>query len=207
MYIVPHPDSLNGSEKEIGERAAELSGLPVVRIDEHAFTPSDLDRCALVLISKNVDDNVLGDAAKPARCGIVFWEENQQQLRMLATMDNDGSRGNTWHTRGQRVYVPPDAPEELAAGLSGMIELFDRVDEMSFGRRGEVPESAFVVAEYEEPGNHKVVYAYERGALLADGTTAAGRRVFFGLYRDNYGHLSEDGHRLFDAALRWALGR
>ncbi len=202
-----HPDSLNGSEKSIGQRAAEISGLDVVLVDEHEFVPADLEDCALVLISKNVDDNVLGAGAKSAECGILFWEENQQQLRMLATMDNDGSQGTVWHTRGREVHVRPEAPAELTAGLEGIIDFFDRVDELSFGRRDQIPESAIIVAEYKQPGDHKVIYAFERGALLADGTLAAGRRVYFGLYRDNFHYLTEEASLLFDAALRWALAR
>lgn len=207
VYVVSHPDSLNGSEKSIGQRAAEISGLDVVLVDEHEFVPADLEDCALVLISKNVDDNVLGAGAKSAECGILFWEENQQQLRMLATMDNDGSQGTVWHTRGREVHVRPEAPAELTAGLEGIIDFFDRVDELSFGRRDQIPESAIIVAEYKQPGDHKVIYAFERGALLADGTLAAGRRVYFGLYRDNFHYLTEEASLLFDAALRWALAR
>lgn len=204
VYLVSHPDSLNGSEKGIRDLAAALTGLPVVLVDDHAFRVSDLEGCRLVLMSKNVDDNVIGNRLKATPCGILFWEENQQQLRMLATMDNDGSDGGVWHTHGRAVWIPPDAPAELSDGLSGMIDLFDRVDEMAFGRRDQVPESAMVVVEYKEPGNHKVVYAYERGATLADGTPAAGRRIFFGLYRDNFPHLTPEARRLFDAALLWA---
>ncbi len=205
VYLVSHPDSMNGSEKEIGARAAELTGLPVATIDDHAFTVADLEKCRLVLMSKNVDDNVIGNRLKDTPCGVLFWEENQQQLRMLATIDNDGSDGGVWHTQGQMVWVPPEAPEALRAGLSGEVDLFDRVDELAFGRAGQVPETAIVLAEYREPAGHRVVYAYDRGATLADGTPAAGRRVFYGLYRDNYHHLTPEGSHLFDTLLMWAV--
>lgn len=204
VYLVSHPDSLNGSEKAIRARAAELTGLPVVTIDDDVFSVDDLAGCRLVLMSKQVDDNVIANRLKATPCGILFWEENQQQLRMLATIDNDGSDGGVWHTRGQQVWVPAEAPDSLRAGLVGLVDFFDRVDEMAFGRAGQVPQTAIVLAEYSAAGGHRIVYVYERDALLADGTPAAGRRVFFGLYRDNYVHLTPGASAMFDALIRWA---
>ncbi|MBW3660096.1 MAG: hypothetical protein KY397_00490 [Gemmatimonadetes bacterium] len=52
-----------------------------------------------------------------------------------------------------------------------------------------------------------MIYDLRAGRALVDGTTAAGRRIFFGLYRDNLHHLTEEGARLFNAALRWAAAR
>jgi hypothetical protein len=203
LFLVDDPADTNGSEKAIAARVAAL-GLEIVWIDDDAFTTGLADGCALVLMSKSIDDEVLGNKLKPVRCGIVFWDENQQQLRMLATIDNDGSLGNVWHTQGDTVWVRPDAPAALRAGLSGLRALYARRDELSFGPVLDVPPQATVVAERHRAGDHKVIYAYDRGTTLADGTPAAGRRVFFGLYRDTFVRLSPDGLALWDAAVAWA---
>lgn len=204
LFLVENPQDTNGSEKAIAARIA-ARGLEVVWIDDDAFTAGLADDCALVLMSKSIDDEVLGNKLKPVRCGVVFWDENQQQLRMLATIDNDGSLGNVWHTQGDTVWVRSDAPAALRAGLSGLVALYSRRDELSFGPVLDVPPQATVVAERHRAGDHKVVYVYDRGTALADGTAAAGRRVFFGLYRDTFVQLSPDGLRLWDAAVAWAL--
>jgi hypothetical protein len=204
LFLVEDPAATNGSERAIAARVA-ARGLEIVWIDDDVFTTELAEGCAIVLMSKSIDDEKLGSKLKPVSCGIVFWDENQQQLRMLATIDNDGSLGNVWHTQGDTVWVRPEAPAELRAQLSGLVALYARRDELSFGPVADVPPQAIVVAERHRAGDHKVVYVYDQGTPLADGTAAAGRRVFFGLYRDTFVRLSPDGLRLWDAAVTWAL--
>jgi hypothetical protein len=156
-------------------------------------------------MSKTVKADKMSDKLKPSRCGVVFWEDDQQQLAMLATIDNDGSRGTTWHTQGERLFVRPNAPFELTSGLSGEIEFYDRRDEITYAPIEDLPADAVIIAElvgYRK--DHRAIYLYERGSRLADGTSAAGRRVFFGLYTDTFRRLSPSGMRLFDAAVAWA---
>ena len=49
------------------------------------------------------------------------------------------------------------------------------------------------------------LYAFDQGALLIDGATAApARRVHIFLDSDTFALLNADGLKLFDAAVRWA---
>ncbi len=50
-----------------------------------------------------------------------------------------------------------------------------------------------------------VVFAYDTGKKLVDGTTAPARRVGFGLF-DGMTSLTPTGQNLFDAMVRWATG-
>lgn len=187
------------------EAHLEASGYQVIVVDDDGITRPDEEPCPVMVMSKTVKADKMSDTLKPSRCGIVFWEDDQQQLNMLATIDNDGSRGTTWHTPGDSVFVRPDAPFELTTGLSGKIEFYDRRDEITYGPIEDLPPEAVIVAElvgYRK--DHRAIYLYERGSRLADGTAAAGRRVFFGLYTNTFRHLSPSGQRLFDAAVAWA---
>lgn len=47
---------------------------------------------------------------------------------------------------------------------------------------------------------------YEAGDELADGTTAAGRRTWFGAYDETLYFFTADGWTLFDAAVLWTAG-
>lgn len=204
VFLVDHPNTPNPSERMIRDRLS-LLGIPLALIDDDAFVPSDTTGCRMVVMSKTVEDSLIANKLKECPCGILFWEENQQMLRMLATMNNDGSDGAFWHKPGQFIWVRPEAPAELRDGLSGTIAFYDRLAEISYGKRLEVPAHATVVAELGVPGDHKVIYFLDRGQTLADGTPAAGKRFYFGLHRDTFMFLTPEALRLFDAAVRWTL--
>ena len=51
-----------------------------------------------------------------------------------------------------------------------------------------------------------VISAVEPGGELDDGTEATGRRVNFPIVDTGFGNLTEDGIKLFDAAISWLLG-
>jgi len=200
--VVDSPGSLNESEVRIRERL-QGAGADVRLANDDGFTPpSD---CGLILLSKTVHSENVGSHLKSARCGVVFWEDNQQMLRMMATIDNDGGQGTAWHATRDEVIVDPGAPAALRAGLSGEVEFYVEDDEITYAPDGDLPPSAIVVAVLGEPTvGRTAIYAFEAGATLADGTPAAGRRVYFGLYDDTFRLLTPHGLALFDAAVAWA---
>lgn len=209
VLLVNHVHGMNESEKALRLRVEAISGLPVVPITDEDFVDADTTNCRMILVSKTTDDNILRDRIKGAPCGIFFWEENAQALQYLATVHSNGEDGAFWHDPGSQVHVLPEAPEALRAGLEGMIDFYVPLDSLvhiAYGRREHmVGTRATIVAEFERPGHHKAIYYYDRGDTLADGTLVVARRLFFGLHRDTYRHLSPEGSSLFEAAIRWTL--
>lgn len=209
VMLVNHVHGMNDSEKAIRGRVEELSGLPVVPISDEDFVEADTTNCRMILLSKTVDDAIIHDRIKSAPCGIFSWEENAQTLQTLALVRSHGEDRAFWHQEGQQVHVLPEAPEALSAGLKGMVDFYlplDSVPHISYGKREDMVDThATLVAEFERPGYHNSIYYFDRGDTLADGTPAAARRLFFGLHRDTYRHLSPEGRSLFDAAIRWTL--
>lgn len=203
LFLVENPGALNTSEQRIRSRL-QGRGIRVEVIDDDAFTPARADGCQLVVMSKTVTSTKIANKLKGVGCGVVFWEDNQQKLDMLATIHNDGLDGTSWHQEGNDVHVWGEAPSELRAGLSGRVLLYTRHDQMTYAPNGDLSSAAIVIAEFEDPGGPKVIYVMERDAVLADGSRAAGRRAYFGLYQDTFQYLTEDGLRLFDALVTWA---
>ncbi|MBW3660105.1 MAG: hypothetical protein KY397_00535 [Gemmatimonadetes bacterium] len=204
VLLVGDPGSLNASEDALRDRLGRLD-LEVRVRDDDGFATAHADGCDLVVMSKTVDSETVGTTLKPVSCPVVFWEDNQQKLDMLATIDNDGSGGTAWHSTGDDLFIRSDAPASLRAGLEGELDFYTRRDEITFSPRGELVADAIVVAEFDERGGNPAVYVLEGGARLADGSRAAGRRVYFGLYDDTFRLLTSEGLALFDAALGWAL--
>jgi hypothetical protein len=90
----------------------------------------------------------------------------------------------------------------LSAGLSGTF----RWSSDTSGIKWIIPaESATNIAHVEGLPDHIVLCGYERGDTLYDSSIAVGRRVVFGLNDENPITFTEDGWKLFDATIEWAL--
>jgi hypothetical protein len=201
FFVVADPDRLNASEELV--RARLLAGdflVEVVDDDRVAISAS----CSIVVLSKTSSSEKIGDRLKSTPCGVLFWEDNLQAIGMMATIDNDGADGTSWHSPHSQVVVDSRAPSALRAGLAGTVAFYTRTDEITWGPAADLPATATIVAIVEEPGHGgAAIYAYEAGQPLADGTPAAGRRLYFGLYDDTFRLLAPAGLALFDAALAW----
>jgi hypothetical protein len=118
------------------------------------------------------------------------------------------------------VITNPNHP--LAAGLSGRVQAYRVLREMNWGAH--LAPGAQVVAtlapSLEAAGDAAantatdysgaaVIYYVPKGGALAEGATAAGLRIQFFAENENgpgtYNLMTEDGFRLFDAAVNWAL--
>jgi hypothetical protein len=205
ILVVGNPADLNASEHAVQNRLRGAGATVRVVDDGAALPPAD---CDVLLLSKTSQSETVGDRLKDAACGIVFWEDNQQMLGMLATIHNDGSRGTAWHSIRDEVIVNAAAPGSLRANLSGTIDFYTDSDEITWAPDGELAAGAIVIAELGEPtAGRTAIYAIEEDGVLADGTRAAGRRVYFGLYDDTFTLLTPHGLALFDAAVAWARSR
>lgn len=201
--LVGDPGALNESERGVLEALDRVIGGATV-LDDDGFRLSRVARCRLVVVSKTVHSDAVGARLHDLACGLLFWEDNMQMLGQVATIHDDGSNGTGWHATDDDLYVRPEAPSDLRAGLSGERVVYARNDEITWAPPGTLAGAAVVVAEFDEAGGPPAIYALERGARLADGTAARGRRLYFGLYDDTYRLLNADGRALFDAAVRWA---
>lgn len=129
---------------------------------------------------------------------VLVWEPRLfHDLGMTA----GGAHGVDWAASPQRRRISIlDAAHPLAAGLSGAVEVVAQPERLSWGRVG--PGAVRIATLEGEPGK-TALFGYEKGAPMDGGFTAPARRVGFFLFDTTALHLSEDGGRLFDAAVRW----
>jgi hypothetical protein len=118
------------------------------------------------------------------------------------------------------VITNPNHP--LAAGLSGRVQVYRVPREMNWGAH--LAPGAQVVATLApslaaagdaaantatDYSGAAVIYFVPKGGALAEGATAAGLRIQYFVENENgpgtYNLMTEDGFRLFDAAVKWAL--
>jgi len=92
----------------------------------------------------------------------------------------------------------------LAAGLKpGPVRMIKDPDVIGWATPGR---AAMVIATFPTNPEECPIFAYEKGATLADGTVNPARRVYFALDNPSYDDLTDAGHALWDATVLWTIG-
>lgn len=202
LLVVGSDGACNDSEMQLLSHLEDL-GAAVSVVSDQALRSRDLGAHAGVVVSKTVQSTTLGTALGDAPAGVLLWEDNLQGRSLMALIDDDGDQGTAWHTAGTTIHVRPEAPAALRGGASGTTPWYRERDEITYAP---VPiAGATVVATLAADDRRAPLYVIERGTPLADGSRAAGRRAYVGLYDDTFRLLTPEGLELFDAILRWTI--
>jgi len=67
------------------------------------------------------------------------------------------------------------------------------------------PAGAQIIASIPNQPEHASFFVYEKGATMAHDAVAPGRRVLFPMDANRFPDLTEDGLRLYGAAMLWLL--
>lgn len=193
--------NLNASDAGIKARLESL-GFEVKVLNAPASTTGDANGTALIITSSTVNSGDVADKFRSSPIPVLNWEQALQDNYLMTT--DEGTTHGTTDGQTQVNIVKADHP--LAAGLSaGLKTVTTAAQPYSWGVPGP---SATIVATIADDPTHALIYAYEKGAALIDGTTKAPeRRVHFLAGNDGYAALTDDGKKLFDAALSFALNR
>jgi hypothetical protein len=171
------------------------------------------DAADMVLVSESVTSANLLGKLKPSTAPILNYEAFIQDDMGLTALGPPGDPGlpaqfelGVKQADTQIDIVDPTHP--LAAGLMGTITVYKAAKEITWGK---VAATAEVVATLAGDRAGPCLYVYRKGATLHDGSAAAGLRVGFFLEDDDVtgtpNLMTDDGLRLFDAAVRFTLGR
>ncbi len=183
--------------------AAALSGLGfnVVLVDDSASLESDAFGKLLIVISSTVNSGSIGTKYRNSPVPVVTWEQsNQDDFGM--TGDTDGiDRG----TEADQVLVDlQDSGHPLAAGLpAGRTDIVTVPTTISWGNPNE---NAIRIATIQGNPDRAAIYAYETGAVMADGLVAPARRVFTFLTDGAFLNVTPAGQALLVGSIQWAIG-
>jgi hypothetical protein len=192
--------TLGAGDLGIRDRIAAL-GFNVVAMDDDLSTELDGLGKKLIVVSSTVNSGSIAAKFRNATSPVLTWEQaNQDDFGMTGNVDNT-DRG-TVTAQTQVEIVSPDHP--MGAGLPvGVATVTTAPTDFSWGLPNE---NAVRIATLVGNPNRVVLYGYDTGASMVGGFVAPARRVMLFLTDNTYGVLHEDGLRLFDAALNWALG-
>jgi hypothetical protein len=179
----------------------ESTGYAVQLQDDDLVSLSDADGMDLVLISSSVNSGKVAATFRDAEAGVIVFEG--YVFDDMALTGSAAGRDYGYKT-GQSQVVVLDGSHPIAGGMSGTVTFADNAEGNIFWG---VPNSnAARIAGLVSDQAKVTVFAYEQGAVLYNGAAAADRRVgmFFG--ENTASHLTDDGWRMFDAAVAWAMG-
>ncbi len=194
-------DTLRGSEQRLKTRLERI-GFAVQVAEAGTLRPDRARTAALLVLSSSVSTSLLSAGFAELPVPMVVLESTAfQEL---------GLTGPRWkHDVGpvpsmtDLLITAPEHP--LAAGFTGNVRVLSGPLSMRYAAP---PAGALIIASYVgAKESAAMIFAYERGATTALGTTAAARRV--GIFLGNgriVRALTESGWRLFDAATLWAAG-
>jgi hypothetical protein len=110
---------------------------------------------------------------------------------------------------GETDIIITDPSHPLAAGLSGRVTVYTLPAEINWARTEVLAPGVQTVARLPDYDDAQSIYFILPGDALFDGTPSPNLRI--SLFTENhndlgtYHRMTEDGHRLFDAAINWAL--
>jgi hypothetical protein len=154
---------------------------------------------ALVFVSSTVSSSKVGDAFRSVAVPVVVCEPNLfDDMGMTHDEVNVdyGSKENT-----ELAVLSPKDP--MAAGLRGRFAVATQNISLGWGLPAK---SALKIAAPNREAEEAYIFAYESGAKMID-MAAPARRVGMFLTDNVAVSLTDDGWRLFDAAVTWAAGR
>lgn len=180
----------------------EDDGFDVVSRTDTAVRAADVQGKAAILLSgstslANVMMN-LGNAPTLATPIIAMDENLEPFLNLTAAPDTDHGT-----TNGTQVSILADADDDLRAGLNGNVTVFSVQFNISWGVPGP---GALKVATVAGNANQFALFAYPKGAMMANNQTAPAKRVFF-FVRDSptANLMTPQALQLFSAAVEFAV--
>jgi len=175
-------------------------GLEVIVQDAEAVTPEDAEKYSMIYISESISSGDIGDRLNQTTTPMMSSEHYLSDDMGIAGDLTDEDYGQTERKYQQVTIV--DAQHPLAAGFSGDVQVYKKNGKFSFTKPGG---DVQIIATFPEDPEKALVYAYEKDAKNLNGDTISQRRVFFFLFAAQESKLTEDGWKMFDAAVNWCL--
>jgi hypothetical protein len=195
VLYVAGSTTLNASDTALRNRLQTL-GLSVTVKAASSTTSADATGKALVVISSTVTSGDVGSKFKSVTVPVLDWESSIYDD--MALTPASGSLG----TQGAQTQVSIATPSHpIANGLTGT-QTVASSSTFSWGKPGA---AAVKVANLPSDASKSLIFTYDKGAALVDGTPAPARRVGFFLEDNTAVNLTTTGWNLFNQAVTWAV--
>jgi hypothetical protein len=171
-------------------------GLDVTLIADTAITPAALMNKDLIILSSSEESFNVTTKVRDVVIPVLCMEDGSFPAMMMAS-----ARG---HDNGSSaVKIVMNVP--LSAGLTGTVTISMNPPQPADLGWGVVGPKAIVAATPVGDATHAALFGYATGDDMV-GMKAPARRVGYAVREALAAHFTEDGLKLFDAAVDWSLG-
>ena len=203
LFIVDNTTTLTAGDASVQERLQGL-GIDVVIENDAASLATDVPDKNVVVISSSVQSTDVGNKFLGATVPVVSWESFLQDDMLYTGTIQDTDFG----TPGSQTTINiVNEGHPMAAGFAnGPVTVHTSGQPANFG----IPVAgATIIASIDDNDvDRAVLYGLETGTLLYDGaTTTASRQVHLWLTDAAISVATDEGLKLFDAAMSWAVNR
>ncbi|MGH8222300.1 MAG: SGNH/GDSL hydrolase family protein [Woeseiaceae bacterium] len=172
-------------------------GHAVTVVKDSASTAASANGKDLVIISESVAPGKVSNKFNQVSVPVIVYEP-----WLYDNLGLTGAVARTDYGRAQnQTKLRMTGTHPLTGGLSGIVTVGSAASAFSWGKPGA---AAVVAATLRNNTARPTIFAYEAGALLANGTTAPARRVAVHPNTGTFEAWNVNGQKLFSAAVQWA---
>jgi len=191
--------------------AAQIAWLESIGFEVHTADQLEPDTRAqgmdIIVISASTNKYKLGLKYADAGIPVMMLEAKAVDAFGMVGRRRNLDYGVNDH---KESHYPPEAhitllraAHPIAAGFpAGPLQLFKTPGVLAWSRP---PAGAQMIAGIPNQPEHATLFAYEKGATMAHDAIAPARRVLFPMDANRFPDLTEDGLRLYGAAMLWLL--
>ncbi|WP_062617492.1 PKD domain-containing protein [Flammeovirga sp. SJP92] len=194
MFIVGDKN-LSPDDLLIKNRIQQQFGFNVYIFDDDDVSgPTMTNAYDLILVSSTVEPSIIGQNIERTIIPVMTWDPFMYSKLSLADGDLDLGYGFTTNGHAKASVTNPLHPIVSGISTSDSVDLYSVVQFLPYSN---VSTEATVMLEAE---GKPILFGYDQGSGVA-----SSRRLAFPL-RDQFMHLfSDDGWKMFDAAVIWTL--
>ncbi len=177
----------------------ESLGFAVSFIKDNEVSGEDAVSYDLVFVGESSGSAYIGKKFMDSPVPVVYAEPYALDDVHLSQADSGlfGSYEN------QDSISIDDSDHPLAAGLSDTIKVYNQAGNVNFGTPGE---EAITIATTADDDSKATIFAYEKGAENVNGDPVPARQVATFLFAGQEEVMTEEGWKLINASVKWALG-
>ncbi|WP_386337218.1 hypothetical protein O4D10_10655 [Xanthomonas citri pv. citri] len=175
-----------------------------VTMSEGLEKATDVCQYDLVLLSSTVRSNQftaergLIRTLRDMRVPLLTWENDLLDDLRYTGLQRDTDFGEL--ETGHYAWMVR-APHPMSAGIpAGLTTWTEARQPAGWGRPGL---GADIIMTWPGEPEKSMLFGYQQGATMNHEFLAPARRVFIGMDNNTFAHTTENGRKLFDAAVRW----
>ncbi|MCZ8519516.1 MULTISPECIES: hypothetical protein [Paenibacillus] len=189
-----------GGDAILAKRLREKHGMEVTIVADKEVTTESAKGYGLIYVSESVNSGKIQDKFITLPVPVIYAEV---QAAPQIGLSDEEAYGHLEGSNAAKTLEIKDSAHPLAAGLSGKVDVYKDNGKMGYATPGE---DAVVIATVPGEEQNAAIFAYEKGATKASGQQAAAREILFYLFNGEEINQTEEGWKLFDAAVEWATG-